>query len=75
MYDVKKLQERLKARGLDLAEDAAAILVDEVFAWGAEEAAASETKVDDFLAALLPLVKPVILSDVVDLIDREDDRG
>jgi hypothetical protein len=56
MYDVKKLQERLKARGLDLAEDAAAILVDEVFAWGAEEAAASETKVDDFLAALLPLM-------------------
>lgn len=73
-YDTKLLVEKLKAKGLDLAEDAAVIVVDEVFAWAAEEAVKSENKIDDIIAGLLPMIKPVIISDVIDKIDNVDNR-
>lgn len=59
-YDIESLVEKLKAKGLELGEEAAQLVVDSVFEWLPEEAAKSETKVDDFVVSLLPLAKPVV---------------
>jgi hypothetical protein len=67
-YELKVLAEKLKAKGLDVAEDAAKILVEETLDWVAEEAGKSENKVDDLVVAILPIVKPHILN-AVDKID------
>lgn len=73
-YDLKLLLERLEARGLKLAEDGAVMVIEEVFDWAAAEAIKSENKIDDVIAALLPMIKPVIISELVDQIDGEDNR-
>lgn len=67
-YELKVLAEKLKAKGLDVAEDAAKILVEETLDWVSEEAGKSENKVDDLVVAILPIVKPHILN-AVDKID------
>jgi hypothetical protein len=67
-YELKVLAEKLKAKGLDVAEDAAKILVEETLDWVVEEAGKSENKVDDLVVAILPIVKPHILN-AVDKID------
>jgi hypothetical protein len=67
-YELKVLAEKLKAKGLDVAEDAAKILVEETLNWVSEEALKSENKVDDLVVAILPIVKPHILN-AVDKID------
>jgi hypothetical protein len=67
-YELKVLAEKLKAKGLDVAEDAAKILVEETLDWVSEEASKSENKVDDLVVAILPIVKPHILN-AVDKID------
>lgn len=69
-YDLKSLVEKFKAKGLDLAEEAAQLVVDSVFEWIPEEAAKTDTKVDDFVAGLLPMAKPVV-DKAVDRIDGE----
>lgn len=71
MYDVKKLGARLKAKGLVVVEDGAEVFVEEVFDWATEEALASDNKVDDILAVILPAVKPFIMGQV-DKIDGEE---
>lgn len=67
-YELKVLAEKLKAKGLDVAEDAAKILVEETLNWVSEEALKSENKVDDLLVVIIPVLKPHILS-AVDKID------
>jgi hypothetical protein len=68
-YDVKVLAEKLKVKGLDVAEDAAKVLVEETLNWVAEEAVKSENKIDDLLIAIIPVVKPYVLN-AVDKIDN-----
>lgn len=69
-YEVKALVEKLKAKGLDVAEEAAKVVVEETLSWVAEEAVKSENKIDDLLVAIIPVVKPHILS-AVDKIDNQ----
>jgi len=71
-YDVKVLVAKLKARGLDVAEDMAMVLIDEVSAWVVESAVISENKVDDIAALGMPeLVK--IVKQLADKIDGKDE--
>lgn len=67
-YDVKVLAEKLKARGLDVAEEAAKIIVEETFAWVEESAKASETPYDNMGLIVLPELKKLALG-AVDKID------
>jgi len=72
-YKVKVLLERLKSKGLDLAEDAAMIFVDETMDFIVESAVASKTPYDDVLAVVVPTVKQKLKADVVDKIDGKDE--
>lgn len=69
-YDVKALTEKAKAKGLDLAEDAAMHLVDIVFEWLDESADLSENVYDDILKSVYPLAKAEIKK-AVDKLDGE----
>lgn len=63
-YDVKVLGEKLKAKGLVQAEDAAVMVVEEVFAWLEESADLSQTPYDDFAKPVFKAVKPLVLKEV-----------
>lgn len=67
-YDLKALVEKLKAKGLDVAEDAAKVIVEESFAWVEESAKLSATPYDDLLIAVIPVMKKEVLK-AVDKID------
>ena len=69
-YDIKDLGEKLKAKGLDIAEDASVLVLGSVIDWLQESAVKSENKVDDIVAPLLGAVKPYIL-DQIDRLDGE----
>ena len=69
-YDIKDLGEKLKAKGLDIAEDASVLVLGSVIDWLQESAVKSENKVDDIVAPLLGAIKPYIL----DQIDRIDGK-
>lgn len=69
-YDVKVLLVKLKGRGLDVAEDAAKLVVEEVLNWVGESAQASPNKYDDLVSVLIPMIKPHIL-EAVDKIDGQ----
>lgn len=71
-YDLKILLDKLKGRGLDLAEDAAMIVIDEVSKWVVESAALSETPFDDVLAVVMPTLKKEI-EKIADGIDGKDE--
>lgn len=70
-YDLKALALKLKARGLDIAEDAAKIIVEETMDWTVESALKSENKVDDILAGVMPIAKKHVL-ELVDKIDGQE---
>jgi hypothetical protein len=70
-YDFKKLSDKLKLRGIDLAEDAIKAFSEEFLDWLSEESVESETKVDDLIAVVVPMVKPRIMS-VLDKIDGQE---
>lgn len=70
-YDFKDLAEKLKAEGLDVAEDVAMKVVECAFAWLEESAKLSENTYDDLLMAVLPLVKPEVMK-AVDKIDGKE---
>lgn len=70
-YEAKELVEKLKKVGLDVAEDGARGAVEAVFEWLEENAAESESQVDDLIVGLLPPVKKYIL-DEIDKIDGEE---
>jgi hypothetical protein len=67
-YDPKALVAKLKGRGLDVAEEAAKVLVEETCSWLEESAKLSATPVDDIAAVLVPHLKSLALG-AVDKID------
>ncbi len=67
-YDVKVLAEKLKARGLNLAEDAVMGVVDDLFAFLEESAKLSATPFDDVALVVFPKAKEEIKK-LVDKID------
>lgn len=69
-YDLKVLAEKLKGKGLDLAEEGAKIAVEGIFEWVEESAKISATPYDDMGAIVLPQLKKFALEQV-DKIDGE----
>jgi len=69
--DFNSLKDKLKDHGLDLAEDATRLLVEDVLDWVAEEVIKTENKYDDMLVAIIPMIKPALLK-AVDKIDGEE---
>lgn len=63
-YDIGALGERLKAKGLDLAEGAAGIVYVEVKEWLKESAALSENKFDDLASPFLDQLDTVVLPQI-----------
>lgn len=72
--NTKKLVEKLKEKGLDIGEEAAALLVDVTLDWAAEECLASSNVLVKAAGGLLPAIKPALMS-AVDKIDGQDDAG
>lgn len=72
-YDIKVLAEQLKAKGLDLAEEALVLVVEELFTWVEESATISESIYDDMGLLVLPQLKKMALEQV-DKIDGEKDQ-
>jgi hypothetical protein len=70
-YDVKDLAARLKGRGLDLAEEAAKIVIEETLVWIEESAKLSATPYDDMGLIVLPQLKKLAL-DAADKIDGQE---
>jgi hypothetical protein len=72
--DVKKeLLDELKKRGLNVAEDALAEVVEAILDTVQKYVVASENKYDDLLVAVLPSAKSLILEQL-DKLDGEDDQ-
>lgn len=73
-YDPKDLVRRLKENGLNVAEDAAKVIVEQTFGWVEDSAKLSTKgiigKLDDVVVSLLPPLKSFILEQV-DKIDGE----
>ena len=68
--DFGKLVEILKDHGLDIAEEAAKVLVEDVLNWVEQQVIASPNKYDDLVLAILPILKPKLL-EAIDKIDGE----
>jgi hypothetical protein len=73
-YDVKELVERLKGKGVVLAEEAVVQMLDATLDWFKESAALSENPYDDMLVGLIPTVKRELLKQI-DKIDGEQNRS
>lgn len=71
-YEVSKLVDKLKSKGLDVAEDAAVVVLEAVVEFVKEGAAESENKVDDLLVPLVEAIKPIVVQQL-DKIDGKDD--
>lgn len=71
-FDIKVLADKLKKRGLDIAEEALMIVIDESVDWAVESAAKSENAVVKVVAPILVVAKPH-LKEIADKIDGEDD--
>lgn len=69
-YDVAKLVAKLKARGLDLAEEGAKGVVTDVLDWVQESVQKSPTPWDDILLAVLPELRKQALAEI-DKIDGQ----
>jgi len=70
--DLKSLVAKLKENGMDVAEDAAVVVVETVLDWVTAEVIASPNKVDDLLLVLMPVIRAQLLG-LVDKIDGKDD--
>lgn len=70
-YDLKVLLEKLKARGVDLAEDALKLVIEETSAWVVESAALSPNKIDDLAAIGMPELKKLALN-LADKVDGKE---
>jgi hypothetical protein len=69
-----QLLEELKGKGLNIAEDALASLVEAVFDAGVKYVQNTENKFDDLVIAAVPSVKGLLLAEL-DKLDGEDDEG
>lgn len=67
-YDVKELVAKYKARGLDIAEDAAIMILEETMDWVEESAKISTTPYDDIVAVVIPVAKKEAMK-AIDKID------
>lgn len=67
-YNPKELVLKLKARGLDIAEESAKVLAEEVFSFLDESARLSPTPYDDMLLIILPMIKEKAM-EAIDKID------
>lgn len=72
-YDFKGLAEKLKAQGLELAEESAKMALVAVFEWLEESAKMSKTPYDDLALVLFPQLKSLIEEKVED-INKEDNE-
>lgn len=71
-YDLKVLSQRLKDRGLDLAEDALVIVTEELSDWTVDSAVLSKTPWDDIAATVMPQMKGFVMQQV-DQVDGKSD--
>lgn len=71
-YDLKVFVEKLKARGLDVAEDAAKGVIEDVFVFVEESVKESPTPYDDLLLGIMPVIKSEVLK-AVEKIDGKPD--
>lgn len=69
-FDFGALAMKLKARGLDVAEEAAKIIVEETLDWTAESVVLTPNKFDDVSLAVIPAIKAYAL-EKVDQIDGQ----
>ena len=67
-YDVKVLMAALKSRGLDLAEEALMIVLEESSEWFEVSAKLSKTPYDDMALIVMPQIKK-IAAEQIDKID------
>jgi len=70
-FDLGALVAKLKDRGLDVAEEAAQVLVEEVLDWSEESVKLSGNKFDDLVLPFIPQLKAAALG-LVDKIDGEE---
>lgn len=69
-FDVKDLAEKLKAKGFDVAEDAAKLVFDCTIDWVNESVVLTENKIDDMIVIAIPKIKE-IAHGYIDKIDGE----
>lgn len=60
-YDPKDLAEKLKAQGIEVAEEGAKAAFEAVWAWVGESAQLSASQIDDLIWGLAQPAKPYIL--------------
>lgn len=70
-YDVSALVDQLKDAGVELAEDAALIVVEKALVWLKDSAELSENVYDDILVAVIPMFEAE-LKKQVDKIDGKE---
>lgn len=70
-YDVKELVAKFKDDGLEIAEEAAKIILNNVFDWAHESALVSPNPYDNMLMILYPQIKEFIM-DQAEKINPED---
>ena len=70
-FDAKDLIERLKAKGMDVAEDMAKLVAVEVMDWLGDSFVLSENKYDDLVLPLMPPIKAFVVSQL-DKIDGKE---
>lgn len=63
-YDLKDLGEKLKAEGLDLAEDAAGKAYKAIMAWFKESAALSANPFDDMVAGFSAQIDGIVMPQI-----------
>ena len=63
-YDLKDLGEKMKAAGLDVAEEGAGKAYQALKAWFVESAALSQNKFDDMVVPFLGQVDAVVLPQI-----------
>lgn len=69
-FDMKALVARLKAKGVDVAEELAKVLAGEVLDWAAESCALHPNPFVKFGAPALVAVKPIVMNEI-DKIDGQ----
>jgi len=61
-YDIKVLMAMYKAKGLDILEETAIMLIEETCDWIAESALISKTPFDDVAAIVMPSLKKMAIA-------------
>lgn len=70
-YKLSALLEKLKGKGLDVAEDGAKVIAESVLEWVQESALASANKYDDLAVVLVGALKDSIMKEI-DKIDGKE---